>query len=237
MACLAAGDGLSRRRRWPVSPQAIVRLATTWWPSLRDGRAPRGRAIPRKLGRCSSVPAAQTVSSRRAGTCGPNGMQVPRRRTARPYATMAVTPACAPRTSLIPQNPPQRRFNDHSVREMFPTQYMSLPLLPKLSNWSVSRHCHRAQGDRKLLELRRREDSSRNRSALYPFRWNTWQQNTHPRTCCPCTVDTPGNGFLPSKHKPRSKHHIARQSLDSSRDPFPCSDSVPGGQAARAWLA
>jgi hypothetical protein len=96
-----------------------------------------------------------------------------------------------------------------SPRGTFLARCMNLPLLPKLSNWPISRHCPHARGDQKLLEGRRREDPSRNRSALCPFQWSTWQQNIRPRTCWPYTIDILGNWSFPSMHKSRSKRRIA----------------------------
>jgi hypothetical protein len=161
-------------------------------------------------------------------SCGTSSPQLDETRNIGSERSSSPAPALSPLTTTAPLNsansnqaptwasgaaqvrPMQGRFSDHSVPGTFLAQCMNLLLLPKLSNWPISRHYLHAQGDQKLLEGCRREDSSRNRSALCPFQWNTWQQSIHPRTCCPCTIDILGNWFLPSMHKPRRKHHIAQ---------------------------
>ncbi len=115
--------------------------------------------------------------------------------------------------------PPQREISDHFVQGTFPTHCMILPLLPKLSNWPISRHYRRAQGDQTLLEACRREDWGRDHSALYPFQWNTWQQDIHPRTYCLCSIDIPSSWSFLSTHRFRNRFHIVPQSLDSLLDP------------------
>ena len=61
--------------RYAQPPGLYVQLF--WYAGSLLDPAPRPTAPPEEMAERSSAPAAQTVSSRRAGTRGPNGMQVP----------------------------------------------------------------------------------------------------------------------------------------------------------------